>query len=194
MREHRSRTPILWMILTTTLVVAGVMFASWAHAQDSPPTKGPDAITVGTGPYTGPTPAELAKKAAQDAAAPALSEAKMPEAQVIHQDAGAPVLTQGELAKLAELEAYLRSLPGPVMRKVPEMVLPKTGNQELTAQEKTKLAKERAQESATGASEKGPDIVTVGSPDATAPSPEEIAKMKAIDDPTAPQPAPRTDR
>jgi hypothetical protein len=85
---------LFWICFLAALTVLG---SSQPAAADGP--KGPEVVTAGSGPYSGPTPAELAKTAgAPEADAPAASPGKTPEISTA--TPGAVVMTAAELAKV----------------------------------------------------------------------------------------------
>jgi hypothetical protein len=107
----------------------------------APVTKGPEVSTVGTGPYLGPLPDEVAKLAQLEAAAvtpPA--PGKEPAAATIT-TGGGNVLTVAELAKLAALKTLPAKRPVPTMSKPVLKKGQAGGTVPVTAQEREKTAK-----------------------------------------------------
>jgi hypothetical protein len=142
-------------IFTALVLVSSDAWRSPALA-DGPGsiTKGPEVSTVGTGPYHGPLPEELAKLAAVEAAGVTSPlPAKTPETVTITK--GGPIApTAAELAKLAALPTNPDTLAVPVMPKLGLMQVPRDGTPELTAQEREKRARELA----------APHVITLNSP------------------------------
>jgi hypothetical protein len=135
--------------------LTGALSPAWADGPGHV-TKGQDVSTVGTGPYTGPTPAEVAKLTAVLAApavAPAPEKASAFATMTISE---VVTLTDAEKAKL-EAILSLPSTQAPVtMTKLEPMVVPTVGTPDLTPQERAKRAAElthqvpAAPKSATG--------------------------------------------
>jgi len=110
----------------------------------APTTKGPEVSTVGTDPYIGPLPEELAKLA-QLEATPVTSPPPVKEqATATITTGGGNTLTAEELAKLAAFLAVPVTPPAPVMPKLEIMTVLKDGIPQLTAQERDKHARELA--------------------------------------------------
>ncbi len=134
-----------------------------ARGGEAPATKEQDVITVGTGPYTGPTAAELAKLAmVQHESSVAPSEAKARAVSTIG-PARSPELTPAQLAKLQTLLQALPA-PPPEMVKLPPIEVPKDGIPEMTAQEREKLAEITAHGGSIGepAGDNGGEVAPVG--------------------------------
>jgi hypothetical protein len=198
MRVHPLRST-----LSSTLAIISIFsvttVGSRAHAEGAPLTKGPDAITVGAGHYSGPTPAELAK----------LATAQHEVVTVPPAEKGSAVSTIGQAqsheltpAQLAKLQTLLQALPAPVpdMVKLPPMELPKDGIPELTAQEREKLAQLQAHEGSIDApaSENGGEIAPIGQSNGNGagngPAPAADAKESGKAVPTTPQKVSGSDR
>lgn len=192
MRVHRRRSA--FMLLLAAIPILSLMIAGpWARALEAPTPKGPDVVTEGTDPYTGPTPAELAKLAAQNAGTATVPpEAKLAETATIIRGVEGPPSP----AEQAKLQAVQQTLPPPVMTKLPIMVVPKDGIPELTAQEREKLAEQRAQEGPQGAPavENNPQTSGNGQSNVNSTTPGVNTNPKENTTPTTPGKATRTDR
>jgi hypothetical protein len=199
----QMRVNLLRRTLPSALAFGSIIFitaaGSWAHAKEAPVTKEQDAITVGAGPYTGPTPAELAKLAtAQHETAVVPPEAKLAAVSTVGQP------QQGGLtpAQLAKLQTLLQALPAPPpeMVKLPTMEVPKDGIPEMTPQEREKLSEIEAHGTSIGtpASGAGDGVAPVrqatGNDAGAGSNPVTNGKTAGKGVPTAPQKASGNDR
>lgn len=137
--------------LVTTLLLAGIGLTP-VRAGAPPATKPPEVSTVGTQPYTGPLPEELAKLAGLEApSAPAAAEEKTPSVETVTVVPDAP-LSPSELAKLAALlptpalpiATPFEIPPGMETAKPDPMPDRSGGPAELTSEELAKRAAELA--------------------------------------------------
>jgi hypothetical protein len=134
----------LFLTIAVLVSSSSVLSATPAPTDVPSTTKGPEVLTVGTGPYLGPLPEELAKLSGPGAPAPSEpAPAKEPEVSTIMIGSG-NVLTVAELAKLAAYPVLLDSLPAALMIKPEPMEVSKIGIPELTPTEREKHAKESA--------------------------------------------------
>ena len=129
-------------IVAATILLVPAPRGSKALADGPPATKGPDVSTVGTGPYLGPLPEELAKLPQQVTSAETGPMLAKEPATATTTTVGGNTLTVGELAKVAALQAILGALPVPLMQKLEPMKVAMDGIPTLTAQERDKHAKE----------------------------------------------------
>lgn len=182
----RLRTRAIFLFVWVLLMITG----PWSRAEEAR-TKGPDVVTAGTGPYTGPTAAELAKLAGQETGSGAdASVGKAQEAATINREGG-NTLTPAELLKLQTL---LQTLPPPDMLKLPVMELSKDGTPEMTAQELQKLARMRVQEGTVGTTGGGGTISGSGQTETQAPVREAGGGPAGRSIPKTPDKASRTGR
>jgi hypothetical protein len=120
-----------------------------ARADSVPSPKGAEVTTVGTGPYAGPLPEELAKLAQQQALPEtAPLSAKEPAVSTMT-TVGADSLTLAEQVKLEALRIFPVTLPLPLMIKLEPMHISKEGTAVLTPQEREKHANERVMTNST---------------------------------------------
>lgn len=141
-KMNTRRFPRLVLFIASSVFIP--ISGSTALAEDPPMGKGPEVSTVGTGPYLGPLPEELAKLEQTET----LPETVPPQSK----DTPATTITPGigntltveELAKLAELLAIPVTLPSTVMEKLEPMQVPVNGIPSLTAEEREKRAQELA--------------------------------------------------
>lgn len=144
MNTIAGRRPGLVHFTAAMILLVLAPRGSSALAESSPATKGPEVSTVGTGPYLGPLPEELAKLAQLAAAAELTpAPAKEPAAATITTGAG-NTLTVEELAKLAALPAIVDTTSVPLMLKLVPMTVSKDGTASLTPQERDKRVRELA--------------------------------------------------
>lgn len=132
-----------WMAPVVVITITSTAWLTAAHAAiATPTTKGEEVSTVGTAPYLGPLPEELAKLAELEVAEPASSGPdKEPSVDTITH-AGANTLTEAEMAKAAALSVIAPVLPEWLMLKLAPMQLSKDGTPQLTAPERAKRAAE----------------------------------------------------
>lgn len=146
MRTYAKRRSHLILLSAALAVVSLDAWCSSALA-DGPAavTKGIEVSTVGTAPYLGPLPEELAKLAQPEATTViSPSPAKEPDTATITRSGG-NTLTEAELAKVAALLLLIPAPPPePAMLKLEVMPVPKDGVPQLTAQEREKRARELA--------------------------------------------------
>jgi hypothetical protein len=154
-------------MLAAFLLLAPGPWSSSARANDPAPlTKGPEVSTIGTTPYLGPLPEELAKLARFEAAAGTSPQAIKDAVTATITKEGGNVLTPEELAKVAALPP-IPLIQLPAMQKLELMNVPKEGIPDLTAQERDKRA---AELSAPPISEPATPASETSSGDTTAPA------------------------
>ncbi len=151
-----ARMRLLYLLTLCGGVTLGAQVSGGvsASAADAPAAKQPEVSTVGTEPYPGPLPEEIAKVAeVQSRSADAPLPAKEPVVATVT-PAGTDTLTAAEKAKVAALVPAAQA-PPVVMKKPPAMTPPQDGTPQLTPQEQKKHADEQAaqaQQSAPGSS------------------------------------------
>ena len=142
--KSKTRVRTAWIpIVVATSLSSATAWLTAAHADiPAPTTKGEEVSTIGTAPYLGPLPEELAKLAELGAAEPASSVPdKEPSVDTITH-AGGNTLTEAELAKAAALPVIAPVLPEWLRLKLAPMQLSKDGSPQLTAPERAKRAAE----------------------------------------------------
>lgn len=104
--DRASGFQAIWCIAALLPFVLGASSGTTAERNGAPAGKGPAVVTAGDGRYTGPTPEEMAKHAAEVATdrSASMPEKGLPYATISR----APLeMTQGELVKLARLAALV---------------------------------------------------------------------------------------